>query len=296
MNALPNGPRLTPEEMTERVRASRGIEAAARGLLPWAAAFAEVPLSGFAVGAVAVGASGAAYAGANLEFAGAPLGASVHAEQSAVANAWLHGERAVVALAASAQPCGHCRQFLIELGDADRLAIWAAGAPAATLAALLPAAFGPADLGVRATLLAAPTPPLTSDLDPDDPLGGAALEAAQRSYAPYSHAYAGAALRLADGTIVGGSYAESAAFNPSLPALQCALVERALWRRGDTPVVEAVLVEAPARSSQRRAAEALLAAIGGPRLRFAAARAASEGHPPRTEGVEGNSADKSALS
>ena len=63
-----------------------------RELLPWASSFAVVPVSGFAVGAVAFGASGALYAGANLEFAGSPLGASVHAEQAAIANAWLRGE------------------------------------------------------------------------------------------------------------------------------------------------------------------------------------------------------------
>ena len=52
----------------------------------------EVP-----VGAVALGLSGALYAGANLEFLGQSLSLSVHAEQAAVYNAWVHGEAGVSA-------------------------------------------------------------------------------------------------------------------------------------------------------------------------------------------------------
>ena len=53
-------------------------------LLPWAVAFAGAPVSRFRVGAVALGRSGALYAGANLELTALPLAASVHAEQAAV--------------------------------------------------------------------------------------------------------------------------------------------------------------------------------------------------------------------
>ena len=50
------------------------------------------PHSNFYVGAIAVGDSGNFYFGANMEFVGVPLSASIHAEQSAVMNAWIHGE------------------------------------------------------------------------------------------------------------------------------------------------------------------------------------------------------------
>ena len=45
-----------------------------------------------------------------------------------------------------------------------------------------------------------------------------AKEATQRSYAPYSHFYVGAAARLADGQIVSGSNQENAAFPSGLCA------------------------------------------------------------------------------
>lgn len=70
--------------------------------------------------AVGLAASGAAYIGVNLEFAGAPLSQSVHAEQFLAANLLLHGERRLRTLAVSAAPCGHCRQFYSELADAVR--------------------------------------------------------------------------------------------------------------------------------------------------------------------------------
>ena len=52
----------------------------------------------------------------------------------------------------------------------------------------------------------------------------AAAAAAQRSYAPYSGAAAGVALLFEDGRIAAGSYLESAAFNPSMPPMQAALI------------------------------------------------------------------------
>ena len=122
-------------------------------LVGWAACRADVPISGFRVGAVARGLSGALYAGANLEFAGLPLSCSVHAEQSALTNAWVHGEEGLDAVAVSAAPCGYCRQFLYELVGAERLEILLPERPATRLSALLPAAFGPRDLDVAGGLM-----------------------------------------------------------------------------------------------------------------------------------------------
>lgn len=65
--------------------------------------------------AVALGASGRVYFGANMEFPGASLASSVHAEQSLTANLLRHKEAAVVTVAISAPPCGHCRQFFSEM-------------------------------------------------------------------------------------------------------------------------------------------------------------------------------------
>ncbi len=232
-------------------------------LLPWATSFSHAPISGYVVGAVALGGSGGLYAGANLEFEALPLAASVHAEQFAVANAWLSGETEIVHLATSATPCGHCRQFLMELGDPRRLTISVSGEPAGTLSELLPASFGPADLGVGARLLTARAARVDAAIAGGDALGRAALDAARRSYAPYSRAHAGAALQLEDGTVVTGRYAECAAYNPSLLAVQCALVERlasgkrlsgiraATVRRGGRPVEPALRRRGPARGARR---------------------------------------------
>jgi cytidine deaminase len=271
MNA-PDAAMLAPADAAARAAAgAMDVDALMTALLPWAASFAKVPVSGFAVGAIGLGRSGALYAGANLELAQLPLSACVHAEQAVVTNAWLHGERGLEALAVTAAPCGHCRQFLNELEHAGRLRILVADTTPATLRGLLPAAFGPADLGIAGTLLLPADHGLTAADSASDELAREALSAANASYAPYTRAYAGVALRLRDDTIVTGRYAECAAYNPSLPALQAALVAVALRRADAAAVADAVLVEAAGPTSQRTAAAAALLGVAGVPLRYAAA-------------------------
>ncbi len=53
-----------------------------------------------------------------------------------------------------------------------------------------------------------------------DALSQAAIAAANRSHMPYSKSPSGVALECKDGRIFSGSYAENAAFNPTLPPLQ----------------------------------------------------------------------------
>src|SRR5579864_3571887 len=53
-------------------------------VLPIVRLYADAATSGFRVGAVCEGSSGNIYFGANLELAGAPLGFTIHAEQSAI--------------------------------------------------------------------------------------------------------------------------------------------------------------------------------------------------------------------
>jgi len=230
-------------------------------MLETARGLARAPVSGFAVGAVARGRSGELYLGANLEFAGAALGATVHAEQAAVANAWAHGELGITDLAVTGAPCGHCRQFLNELRDAEALRILLPGREPVTLAELLPEPFGPADLRSSARLLDPADHSLTLEHAAADDLASSALTAARGSHAPYTGAFAGIALGLGDGSVQLGSSAENAAFNPGLPALQAALVQLALNDEPYASIRRAVLVEAPGSSSQRAAAETLLAAV-----------------------------------
>lgn len=233
-------------------------------LLPVAAAFAVVPISNYRVGVVAqvtTAHTTTLYLGANCEFEGGALPFSVHGEQSAIVNAWVNGERSVNCLAISAAPCGYCRQFLNELGSANQLELLLANAPKRRLLSeFLPQAFGPGDLGVSAGLLSTPDQPLELESPSGDPLLSAALAAAQRSYAPYSHNAAGVALMTEDGHVFAAPYAENAAYNPSLSPLCAAKAALEMNRPVDASraIRRALLVEARARASQRSFAESIL--------------------------------------
>lgn len=236
-------------------------------LLPHAASLANPPVSNFRVGAVARGATGALYFGANLEFANESLAFTVHAEQSAVANAWMHGETGIDLIATSAAPCGLCRQFLNELITAPTLTI-VTGGRSRSLADLLPESFGPRDLGIDGGLLQRDDHQLA--IEENDLTAHAALTAANISYAPYSNSYAGVALRTHDGVVVAGAYAENAAFNPSMAPLEAALSQLNLQGLAFDSIAEAVLVQVdPMHTSATRA---VLSSVTNAPLRTLAAR------------------------
>ena len=120
-----------------------------------AQANAYAPYSRFAVGAAVRAASGAVFAGANVENAAYPVGTC--AEAGAIAAMVTAGEHRIVeALVvgdgeALVTPCGACRQRLRELAAAS-MRVHIAG-PAGvratmTLGELLPAAFGPDNVHV----------------------------------------------------------------------------------------------------------------------------------------------------
>lgn len=236
-------------------------------LLPLAARYAKPPVSDFFVGAVARGLSGSLYFGANLEFAGEALSFTVHAEQSAVANAWSHGESGIDLIAVTAAPCGYCRQFLNELTTAASLTIAMPGVTR-PLTELLPSAFGPRDLGIEGGLMQPDDHALV--IDEDDELALEALRAANRSYAPYSKSYAGVALRAMDGAIVTGAYAENAAFNPSMSPLEVALSQLNLRGHSFDAVTDAVLVYADMLHTN--ATRTVLSAVSSAPLRLVRAR------------------------
>lgn len=212
------------------------------GLLDVARLYARPPISKFRVGAVAQGLSGNLYYGANLEFVGEALSLTVHAEQSATANAWTHGETGLQSLAISAAPCGHCRQFLYELTTASTLRIFLPDRPPTMLTNLLPDAFEPRDLGAQGGLMREENHQLL--LPSDDAVTLAALSAANMSYAPYSKGYAGVALLTTDGQIYSGPYAENVAFNPSISPMEAALARLNICGRTYDDIRRAVLVEA----------------------------------------------------
>lgn len=236
-------------------------DALALALLPVAAACAVAPISHFNVGAVARGESGNLYFGANMEFAGAPLQQTVHAEQSAITHAWLKGETRLSAITVNYTPCGHCRQFMNELNSGTHIQIHLPGRKAATLGDYLPDSFGPKDLNITTLLM----DKVNHGYQIDNPneLVQLALKAANRSHAPYSQSYSGIGVQMKDGKIFQGSYAENAAFNPSMPPLQAALIALNMAGESVMDIESAVLVEkADTILTQWDATQATLMALG----------------------------------
>ena len=234
-------------------------------LLPQAQSYARPLLTNFRVGAVVRGTSGALYLGANLEFPGQGLSQTVHAEQAALSNAFMHDEPGIEAIAVSAPPCGHCRQFLYEFCDGRDIQILMPGQQPITLASLLPQPFGPRDLNVTEGPLARTK--IVDQKVATDP-AQAARYAAANAYAPYTHSPSGVAIRSRRGGVYRGSYIENAAFNPSLPPLQVALVAMAVANEDFSDIAEVVLAEAGNNSiSQLSATKSVLAVIA-PRAEF----------------------------
>lgn len=256
---------LTPEQVASLMQQTQlDADALALALLPLAAACAVVPLSRFNVGAVARGVSGHWYFGANMEFTGVPLQQTVHAEQSAIAHAWLRGECRLEAVTVNYTPCGHCRQFMNELNSGTDLRISLPGRRVSMLGDYLPDAFGPRDLNITTLLLDKVDHGYLAE---GDTLAQAAIAAANQSHAPYSGSHSGIALRTSGGAIVTGRYAENAAYNPSLPPLQAALILLNMQGEACENIEAAALAEVEnATLNQFAATQATLAALGCTRL------------------------------
>ena len=229
-----------------------------------AQSYARPALTSFRVGAVVRGTSGAFYLGANIEFPGASLGQTVHAEQAALANAFMHDEPAIEAIAVSAPPCGHCRQFLYEFAEGQDIEIVLPQQPAIRLSTLLPQPFGPRDLGVKQG-------PLTRNkvaIESVESVAQAARYAASNAYAPYTHSPSGVAIRTRRGNVYRGSYIENAAFNPSLAPLQVALVAMSLASEDFGDIAEVVLAEAANNSISPLGTTKSVLAVIAPKAEF----------------------------
>jgi len=267
--------RLDPRDVTTLARNENlDVDNLMLALIPLAQSYSRAPISSFYVGVVVRGESGALYTGANIEIPNQCLGFAVHAEQSALSNAYMHGEQSVKALAVGGAPCGHCRQFIDEMAPDGEIAILTPEHGSRKLSQILPEAFGPAALGMKhgafpvrenSLLLAAPK---------TDAMSLAALDAMHKSFAPYSKSPAGVALRTSRGRIYRGSYIENVAFNPSLSPLQVSLAAMIAAREEYGAIQAATLVELHgAKISQRAVTETVLAAVApGVQLEIVAAR------------------------
>jgi cytidine deaminase len=181
----------------------------------------------------------------------------------------MHDETGIAAIAVSVPPCGHCRQFLYEFAEGRDIEIHLPGQVPISLSALLPRPFGPRDLNVTAGPLSrTQLGQKTIAIQNVEGVAQAARYAAANAYAPYTNSPSGVAIRSRRGNVYRGSYIENAAFNPSLPPLQVALVAMAMANEDFGDIAEVVLAEAANNSiSQLSATKSVLAAIA-PRAEF----------------------------
>ncbi|EDQ90579.1 uncharacterized protein MONBRDRAFT_2378, partial [Monosiga brevicollis MX1] len=220
-----------------------------------AASLARAPVSNFHVGAVMLTDHGHIFLGANQEFDHQAIGMSIHAEQAAISNIAHHPDAGIpVTLAVNAAPCGHCRQFIVEMHNGIDMRLLLPQKEPLRIADVLPHAFLPKDLNNQHPLLVHPTIDLAAD-GPHEVLHEGspgtiretallmASVAARKAYAPYSGCHSAVALRLRDGRVLRAWYMENAAFNPSLPAAQSAYLQCKINGVDTTDVEVVVLAE-----------------------------------------------------
>lgn len=218
--------------------------------LPHAVARADPPISGFRVGAVGLEAeSGDVLLGWNLEFPGAELGRTVHAEGAVAVRSFLRGTSISTLAVREARPCAFCRQILAEFAWGPGLRVIDPLGQTRTLEDLYPWPFTPDGLGVTpagpTTRAPLPTVDAGTGASPawaelglrDDPavpaeVVSALLAAGRSAHAPYSACPAAVALRCRDGTLIAGRTLESVAFDPTMGPLQVALVALRASGRG----------------------------------------------------------------
>ncbi len=220
---------------------------------------ARCDISRFEVGTAGLTAAGEIFLGVNLEYEGASLGQTVHAEQCLVSWTRTCSASPLVALAVSAPPCGHCRQFLREFDHDGRIRLLIGDEPAAEASSLLPRAFTPLDLGVEEPFFREPL-----DLSGVGETEEAARRASALAYTPYSGSRAGAAVRLADGRFLAGSALENAAYNPTLPAFQAVLVSCHVHGVDLSEIEEVVFCQAKSPIDYKEQSEALALSLGVP--------------------------------
>lgn len=113
-----------------------------------------------------------------------------------------------------------------------------------TLPALLPSSFGPRDLGRDVCMFERKSHGAVLENPRRDSLIEDALTCLNsHCHAPYSGSLAAVGIALNDSVCVSGAYIESAAYNPSLPPGQCALINLvASNRRFEGSCIQSVCV------------------------------------------------------
>ncbi len=236
-----------PAEVASELVSRHGlasIEELALLALPVAGELARPPISRYRVAAVGVEAdSGDLVLGGNLEFPGSELASTIHAEGFVALRVRRRGHTLATLAVRQARPCAHCRQTLAESAAADSLVLVDTLGHTVRLDDLYPWPFQPRALGVDGdtpSRVSWPDLALPAGAAPPD-VSEALLEAGTHAHAPYSGAPSAVVLRSRDGRLVSAGCVESVAFNPSVSALQAALVELAAARIDPWEIAEAWL-------------------------------------------------------
>lgn len=238
-----------------------------KACVPVASLFSIAPISKFYVGAIAQGKNQQGettfYFGANVEFSHQALSLVVHAEQSAINNAWLNGAQSIDKIAISDAPCGYCRQFMNELSTAQSLEILLPERHF-TLHELLPYSFGPTDLGNNESLFSQEKN--NGHFDSVNELDQKLAETALKAYVPYTANYCSVKITTFENGNFYGSYAENAAYSPSLSPLQSALSQFYLagLKFDDKTVKSITLLETQGAENQYEVAKSVLASFDNP--------------------------------
>ena len=171
-----------------------------------------------------------------LSFLSWVYSASIHAEQFVVALAWHAHETQLTHLACTSPPCGHCRQFLLELQQPDLMVtmpdLKTSNWIQMRLDELLPKAFSLVSSGASLFKPTCSSVSFTKQTEkalasePSSSLAQMALEALQRSHTPVTPTErCGIALTVKNSnTVYTGALLENSAYNPSLHPLSVALV------------------------------------------------------------------------
>ena len=216
------------------------------------------PISHFSAGAVVIGSTGTMYIGFNIEYLQSPLSETIHAEQCAISNAVIHKEPKIEHIITIPTPCGHCRQFIRECTQAKDIMVHSCNNETGAflfhlpLLEVLPYSFGPEDLGCtsgimdvngKKCIINARTLPSCED---NDKAIQYALENLPKSHSPHSKSWCSVVILWTQNEVKKfstGVYLENAAYNPSLGALQCALVDLLIEKGSFSDICSVIVFE-----------------------------------------------------
>ena len=195
---------------------------------------AHVPVSAFKVAAMAVNTEGLAVCATNWEFLQSQTGHSntVHAEQAAVALARFYNLGNIERIYVTEWPCGHCRQFLCELGKPDLEIIHTPTNETVILRHLLTESFS---WNPQSTEEIAVTARLKLSLEAEKLLS--------QTHHPYSETESAVIISTQSGKLYTGTLIESNAYNPTLPAFQAAWIAYWFERNMSDPIAKIVMQE-----------------------------------------------------